>query len=98
MSVQVSHVHGEAVGSGRVPSVVWKLEVGKRGSLGKIISFGVWAEGSQPLRGRKSGLEGVGRLGPAPEVFVVWISWSESRVRSIALLFTLSFAAFAASL
>lgn len=63
---------------------------------------GVWAEGLEPVRGRDSDLEeGVVRwlvLVPAVLVLsIIWTSSSESRVRSMALLSTLSFAAFSAS-
>jgi hypothetical protein len=72
------------------------LEVEGRGaSTGLEFQFEVWAVGS-------SLEEGVRRLGPALAALVVsiiWISSSlRSRVRSMGLLWTLSFAAFSASL
>jgi hypothetical protein len=45
MSVQVSHVHGDAIGSGRMPSVIGKLEVEDRGLSGTFTFLGIWAEG-----------------------------------------------------
>ena len=56
---------------------------------GLLVDFEAWAEGPEPIRV------------PAPIVLVlsiIWSSSSESRVRSMALLSTLSFAAFSASL
>lgn len=94
ISVQLSHVHGNAIGSGRTPAVIWELKVEGRGVSAALEFFEVRAVGSNLE-------EGVRRLGPAPAVLVVsiiWISSSESRVRSVALLWTLSFAAFSASL
>ena len=75
-----------------------------RGLPADFRSLGVWTEGPEPVRGGRGPEleEGVARrLVPAPTVLVVSIIWnssSESRVRSMALLSTLSFAALSASL
>jgi len=102
MSVQVSHVHGEAIGSGRMPLVIGESEVEERGLSAVLMFLRVWAVDPRTTWGRDSDFEeGVRRLGPAPAVLVVSTtrtSSSESRVRSMVLLSTLSFAAFSASL
>jgi hypothetical protein len=101
-SVQVSQVHRDAIGSGRILWVVWELEFESRGPSADLSFFDVWAEGFKTARGRDSDLEGgARRLEPAlavPIVSIIWISSSESRVKSMALLSTLSFAAFSTSL
>ena len=94
MSVQVSQVHGEAIGSGRMPLVNGELEVEDRGLSVVLMFLRFPAEGSRTFRGK-----GVGRLGPAVLVDSIdWTSSSESRVRSMTLLSMLSLAAFSASL
>ena len=99
-SVQVSHVHDEVIGSGRTPLVNEESEIEDRGASAALMFLRIWAEGSGTVRGRDPDVgEVVGRLEPA--ILVVSISWtssSESRVRSMALFSTLSFAAFSASL
>jgi len=96
MSVQVSHVHGDAIGSGRIPLVIGKVEV-EGGELWAALRFlWIWAEGLEAVRGCDPDLE----EGPALDVLVpiARVSSSESRVRSMYLLSTLSLAAFSASL
>ena len=67
MSVQVSHVHGEAIWSGRMPSVIGVSEVEERGLLVVLMFLRVWAGGPRITWGRDSDFEvGVRRLGPAP--------------------------------
>ena len=71
-SVQVSHVHCEAIGSGRTSWVIGELEVEDRGLSADLTFLGVWAEGSETVRGCDSDLaEEVRRLGPAPATLVV---------------------------
>jgi len=77
-----------------MPLVVWKLGVERRGLSADFELLLIWAVGSDLE-------EVVGRLGPAPVVpdpLIICVSSSESRVRSMALLWMLSFAAFSASL
>jgi len=45
MSVQVSHVHGEAIGSGRMPLVIGVSEVEERGLSAVLMFLRVWAVG-----------------------------------------------------
>lgn len=99
MSVQVSHVQGNAVGSKRAPLVIGKLEDEDDELLAALTVLWIWAEGLD--RGYDPDLEeGARRLGPAPNVLVsiARVPSSESRVRSMTLLSTLSLAAFSASL
>ena len=91
MSVQVSHVQGDAIGSGRTPLLVFELEVMNRGLSADSKFLRVWAESTELVRGRRDS-------DPEEGLVVVWNSSSESRVRSMALLLTLSFTAFSASL
>lgn len=72
MSVQVSQVHGGAVGSSRTSLVNGELEVEECGFSVALVFLRVWAEGPGTARRRDSSFgEGVGRLGPAPAVLVV---------------------------
>jgi hypothetical protein len=99
MSVQASHVHGGAIRSGRTPLANGELEVEGRGPLATLTFLGIW--GFEMVRECDSDLgEGIRRLGPAPAtlVSIAWVSSSESSVRSMTLLSTLSLAALAASL
>ena len=101
ISVQVSQVHGDAIRSGRTPLIIWELEVEDRSWSAALTFLGVWAEGFEAVRRCESDVkERVRGLEPAPAVLisVTWVPSSESRVKSMTLLSTLSFAALLASL
>jgi len=50
MSVQVSHVHGEAIGSGRTPLDIGESEVEDRGFSVTLTFLWGWVEGSETIR------------------------------------------------
>jgi len=57
MSVQVSHVHGGAMGSGRTPLDIGELEVEGLGFSVTLTFLWVWVEGSEAVRGWGSDLD-----------------------------------------
>lgn len=72
MSVQVSHVHGDAIGSGRTPVVIGKSEVEDRGLSVTFALLRIRVEGFESVRGWYDSdiEEGVSLLGPALAVLV----------------------------